>query len=103
MPLLSTKVLPFGVSAVFNICADAADDASMKVKAAIAANVLDIEAPLLMKGYWDADASPGQTPEQRNYSAEVLSAWKTASPQLYFRKRAYATLSRRGATALRTQ
>src|SRR6478609_4989915 len=48
MPLASTKVLPFGVSAVFSICADAADDAKMKVKAAIAANVLDIAAPLLM-------------------------------------------------------
>src|SRR3982074_3951457 len=53
MPLASTKVLPFGVSVVFSICADAADDARMKVKAAIAANVfdeiLDIAALLLMK------------------------------------------------------
>jgi hypothetical protein len=40
------------VSAVFSICADAADEARMKVKAAIAANVfeelLDIAALLLM-------------------------------------------------------
>src|SRR6266850_7325100 len=54
MPLASTKVLPFGVSAVFSICADAADDAKMKVKAAIAANVLDIAAPLLMRHVEDA-------------------------------------------------
>src|SRR4030095_10214257 len=54
MPLASTKVLPFGVSAVFSICADAADDAKMKVKAAIAANVLDIAAQLLMKHVEDA-------------------------------------------------
>src|SRR5438876_6811585 len=54
MPLTSTKVLPFGVSAVFSICADAADDAKMKVKAAIAANVLDIAAPLLMNHVEDA-------------------------------------------------
>src|SRR5258708_18323187 len=54
MPLASTKVLAFGVSAVFSICADAADDAKMKVKAAIAANVLDIAAPLLMRHVEDA-------------------------------------------------
>src|SRR5260370_41163185 len=54
MPLASTKVLPFGVSAVFSICADAADDAKMKVEAAIAANVLDIAAPLLIKHVEDA-------------------------------------------------
>src|SRR6266702_4205081 len=54
MPLASTKALPFGVSAVFSICADAADDAKMKVKAAIATNVLDIAAPLLMKHVEDA-------------------------------------------------
>ncbi len=54
MPLASTKVLPFGVSAVFSICADAADDAKMKVRTAIAANVLDIAAPLLMKHVEDA-------------------------------------------------
>src|SRR5713226_145 len=54
MPLASTNVLPFGVSAVFSICADAADEARIKVKAAIAANVLDIAAPLLMKRVEDA-------------------------------------------------
>jgi hypothetical protein len=43
MPFVSTKVLPFGVSVVFSICADAADEARMKVKAATAANVLDMQ------------------------------------------------------------
>ena len=88
MPLASTKVLPFAVSAVFSICADAADEARMKVKAAIAANVLDVAALLLMKHDEDADASPGQTLEPENYSADVLLTSKTVSPQLYFRKRA---------------
>src|SRR6476661_4264796 len=58
MPLASTNVLPFGVSAVFSICADAADAARIKVKAAIAANVLDIAAPLLMKHVEDARCVP---------------------------------------------
>src|SRR6476660_6939890 len=49
MPLASTKVLPFGVSAVFSIWAEAALDARMKVKAATAANVRDIAALLLMR------------------------------------------------------
>jgi hypothetical protein len=40
--------LPFDVSAVLSICADAADEARIKVKAAKAANVLDIAASLLM-------------------------------------------------------
>jgi hypothetical protein len=57
MPLASTKVLPFGVSAVFSICAEAAVDARTKVKAAIAANVLDIAALLLINLFEDADAS----------------------------------------------
>src|SRR6202011_5100226 len=63
MPLASTKVLPFGVSAVFSICAEAADEARMKVKAAIAANVLfmDIAALLQMNLVKDAHASLGQT------------------------------------------
>jgi hypothetical protein len=42
MPLASTKTLPFGVSVVFSMSADAAEEARMKVKAAITANVLDI-------------------------------------------------------------
>src|SRR6202011_1054536 len=81
MPLASTKVLPFGVSAVFSICADAADDAKMKVKAAIAANVLDIAALLLMRNDEDADASPRQTPQPGIYSADGASASKAVSPQ----------------------
>src|SRR3982074_1007471 len=92
MPLASTKVLPFGVSVVFSICADAADDAKMKLKAAIAANVfdeiLDIAALLLMRNDEDADASPRQTPEPEIYSADGASVSQAVSPQLYFRKRA---------------
>src|SRR4051812_23748574 len=74
MPLASTKVLPFGVSAVFSIWADAAVEARMKVKAAAAANVvLDIAAILLMFLFDDADASKGQTPWFENYSAVPFS------------------------------
>ena len=93
MPLASTKVLPFGVSAVFSSCAEAADDARMKVKAAIAANVLDVAALLLMRRVERRRCVAKTNAEPRelfrpNYSAEVSSFAKTASPQSYFLKRA---------------
>jgi hypothetical protein len=58
------------------ICADAADDARMKVKAAIAANVLDIAALLLMKRVEDADASHRQTLRRKNYSAGFMAQYR---------------------------
>jgi hypothetical protein len=57
--LASTNVLPFGVSAALSICADAADEARIKVKAASAANVLDIAVLLPMIPFEDAGASLG--------------------------------------------
>jgi hypothetical protein len=60
-----------------SICADAADDAKIKVKAAIAANVLDIAALLLMKRVEDADASLRQTLRGLDYSASAVRSRKS--------------------------
>src|SRR5206468_2674240 len=91
IPLASTKVLPFGVSAVFSICADAADAATMKARAAIVANVLEEFLDIAIYSH-SIKCRRGcvirQTPPAETYSVCVPFDWTSASPQLSFRNRA---------------
>jgi hypothetical protein len=82
------------VSAVFSICADAAEDKKMKVKAAIAANVLDVAALLLMKRVEDADASLRQTLRRCIYSALLWLASNLPRRKNYLHRRGSFARSR---------